>query len=275
MASEEASDAGRHGEPIAIGARTVGGELHTVEVKATDTISILKECLAASCGVARSRLKLLQGTRALTDAMQLGEDAGIGPDVELTMIIGPPVPEWAKELGLSGEHPALLRSHLAKHGLESPAADASDDDVWAMLEKAHASQREKRTALQGWRALLTLSRGGEPTAMLCAKPGETLDIDITGWVVNNNGDTCIQQVILALDSRVAAEVYNGVPGRGRDLKRSVSFQVPVEPGVYMLWRYNDLMYNMRDACHNFRQRHGDTPRNAYPEFFVGWVVVET
>lgn len=272
---------------VRICARTIGGQPYEVDVAVESTVGELKDALAALSEVSRSRQQLLLGGRQLQDHWKLGgEEVGLGEGgggeggedasgshtVEFSMIVGPPVPAWAEELGLTGEHPALLRDYYESHKLEASDWLASDKAVWEKLQEKRAEQEEKRQKLEGWGNTVQLLREGEPVCSLLAKPGERLQLRAEGFIQNNGGDTCIHQLMLAMDTKVVAELYNGVPSRGKKVNGSFELTAPEEPGSYMLHRASDLQYSMRNARDNF-ERNTAVQAKWYPSAFVGWLVV--
>merc|ERR1719346_828276 len=126
----------------------------------------------------------------------------------------PPPHPLEMELGMPPEHPSMLREYFAKHSLNEPEWFASDDEIWNKLQEARNERFKKKETLGGWSHLLQISQNGVPTALLRAKPNEQVTAHVTGFIHNNQGDTCIQQLIVAVDTLPAVRIYNGVPQRG-------------------------------------------------------------
>ena len=67
--------------------------------------------------------------------------------------------------------------------------------------------------------------------------------------------------------------YNGCCyGRGTKRTKSVSFTAPLKPGVYMLWHYFALQYNMIDAMEDKDTRKCFSSTGSLTDF-VAWVEV--
>jgi len=193
------------------------------------------------------------------------------------MVLGPGCPEWAQIQGFTNEHPDLLRQYIAKHELADEDWLSSDEGIWKKLETELARREQHKRTLAGWQSSAYLFLpDGEANSLLKARPGEEICIAAEGHMHNNNGDSCIHQVLLAMDTTIVAELANSVPGRGQKIPRKrIKLTAPKEPGPYMLWTNSQLQYSMRDARSNFL--NGTNGRNIsqrYPKEFVGWVVVE-
>jgi len=264
------------GPPVRVAARTLGGTRCEVEIASNLTVKHLKLLLAAPSGLPAFQQRLLLGTKELQDSNILAEQ-GVTEECELTLVNRGPTPDWAQALGLDGEHPSLLREYYTSRGLEEPEWLSSDQAVWGQLEDELKTREDKRKQLKGWSHLIHLERNGAPAATLRVSPGEKLNLSVKGFIHNNQGDTCIHQLVLACDTSLVADLNDGVPGRGRNLNQNVAMQAPEVPGTYMLWRYGDLQYSMRDAKRNFEAKHGKEgelrANGKYPSSFVGWLVV--
>ena len=60
-----------------------------------------------------------------------------------------------------------------------------------------------------------------------AKPKETIRVEIAGRVWNRQADSCIHQLLVLLDKEIVAEVYNGVPSHGRDIRMTKAIVAPL------------------------------------------------
>eukprot|EP00930_Biecheleria_cincta_P082833 TRINITY_DN72484_c0_g1_i1.p1 TRINITY_DN72484_c0_g1~~TRINITY_DN72484_c0_g1_i1.p1 ORF type:complete len:293 (-),score=47.59 TRINITY_DN72484_c0_g1_i1:210-1067(-) len=261
------------GVPIEVTVSTVSGSSFTVQVTSKDSVAVLKERLRAVCGIAKFQQKLLLQEQVLQDSWIL-EDHGVVDGAQLTVIVGPPVPDWASQLGLDGDHPARLRNYLSDHDLTRPDWIDSDEDVWKQLKDAMEVNSRNRSELRGWNSSVLLSHNGQPSAVLRASPGSRVEVRVSGWIQNNQGDSCIHQVLLACDLEIVAELYDGVPNRGREMTKTVRIQAPRQRGAYMLWRSGHLEYGMRDARRNFTGSNPNLKPDVYPTKFVGWMIVE-
>lgn len=262
-------------QPLVVLAHTVGGEDTTVELSTADTVMTLRTKIAEKIDLPVRQIKLAHEGQILKDTQSLGADLGFAETTEISVIKMPPVPEFADALGLTCEHPELLRRYVSLHGLES-LDEVSDAQIWKKLEEEKVKREDNKKNLAGWGHWVQLYRkgSGEPAGITQARPGEAIAIEVKGEIHNNKGDSCIHQLVLALDKEIVGELNNSVPGRGQKIAKSVAFKAPQDPGVYMLWRKGDLQYNMRDARRNFENGPGKEVKNRYPQDFVGWVVVE-
>ena len=95
---------------------------------------------------------------------------------------------------------------------------------------------------------VTLEKDGKPTAVIRAAPGEDVELHAKGWIQNKEGDTSLHQLLLVLDTTIIAEVYDSIPGGGDTFETAFSFKAPEEPGVYMIWRFNELQ---QSRLHDF------------------------
>jgi len=272
------------GEPLQVVANTLQGVELCVSACTTDCVKTLKEHLAAQMegSPCATRLQLVHGVRKLKDVETLLE-AGLAEEgARLTIIMGPPIPPWAGELGFEPEHCSWLREHYSHY--ELPATDWLDDDaaVWQKLREEYEQRTEQMKSSSCWGHRLHLVADGRPVGQVRAVPGATINLHVQGWVWNKNKDTCIQQVGLALgplkgkeDDAFVAEIYDGVPSRPQKINEAnVKVTAPEEPGAYMLFRFNDLQYSFADALRNFRNRNRAVHANQYPSLFVGWLIVE-
>lgn len=261
--------------PITIRVLRLGGSATSMEISPSETVARLKMIIAPQLGVSKNQVKLVYGTTQLEDRKSLEEHGLLVADAEVNAIISPPVPAFAETKGLTCEHPAFLRDYYAKHQLQLPNEWENDDAVWKALEIALNEVAQSKERLQGWNHDITIYEDDEPTSVMRATPGEKVSVKVRGSIWNNRGDSCIHQLLLVLDKNIVAELSDGVPGRGRRLDRSLSFDAPSDPGIYMLWKEGALQYSMRDARRNVEQGIGGriTP-NKYPKAFVSWVIVE-
>lgn len=272
-APQRASEEVLVGTPLAVTARTLAGNPVTVEALTSHTVANLKTLLEEAGAVPADQQQLLLGTAVLADWQRL-QDVGVTEDCELTLLVGAPAPEWARRMGLDGEHPAHLRAYHATHGLQPPEWLDSDEAVWGALASEIDKFEASRKSLEGWKHRVDLEKDGQPAAILRARPGGTVTCAVRGWIHNNRGDTCIHQLILVQDTGIVGELYDGVPMRGKPVHKKLSWKAPAEAGTYMLWRYGDLQYSMGDAKRNLTNRHRCVKGGKYPESFVGWLIVQ-
>mmetsp|Transcript_64667 Transcript_64667/g.152000 ORF Transcript_64667/g.152000 Transcript_64667/m.152000 type:complete len:298 (-) Transcript_64667:114-1007(-) len=262
-------------QAINIMVATVSGASFEVQVLPTDTVRFLKSYLAKPSGIAVYQQRLLLGTAMLQDSSPLSS-CGVQDGCTLTLVVGPKVPDFAASLGMDGEHPAYLRNYFAQHSPDTPPPPWMEDDAkcWEEFEKSLAENERRMATLQGWNHKVDLSIDDEPAHLIRASPGQELRVRAEVRIQNNQADGCIQQLILALDATILAELYNGVPGSGRTSRTSFTITAPRSAGVYMLWRKNDLQYSMADARRNFENSVQRPMPDKYPGSFVGWLVVE-
>eukprot|EP00450_Noctiluca_scintillans_P018508 CAMPEP_0194517148 /NCGR_PEP_ID=MMETSP0253-20130528/50220_1 /TAXON_ID=2966 /ORGANISM="Noctiluca scintillans" /LENGTH=279 /DNA_ID=CAMNT_0039361075 /DNA_START=30 /DNA_END=870 /DNA_ORIENTATION=+ len=237
--------------PIKIVASTLGGRVSQVSFSPSDTVELLKEQLACDFDVGGShrRLQLSYGNQILQDHDTL-DKYEIRDDIQVGVVVLPPAPEWAHEIGLTYEHPELLREYYENHALSMPEDWASDEAVWEAMRRAREETMNNKKVLKSWNHAITLSQGDVPQSLLRARPKEQLNLTIEGEIWNKNGDTCIHQLMLVLDKEIVAEVSDGVPCRGRKIHKRVTVQAPSQPGTYMFWKIGDLQYSMADARRN-------------------------
>jgi len=257
---------------VTINARKLGGDGTSVQISPSETVHRLKELLALDFQVRSYQLKLAFGDLQLANVQTL-VDSGVIADADMTVIIMPPIAPWAEGLGLSPEHPFLLREYHAKHGLDMPDEWASDDGVWKAFEDTRASVSNSKGNLTNWNHKIQIRKNGHPASEIRAAPGEKLKIEVCGSIWNKNGDSCIHQLMLVMDKDIIAELSNNVPSRGRNIKGHHSFQAPSEPGTYMLWKTGHLQYGMAAARQQCENEMGGRVKNRYPSAFVGWLVV--
>lgn len=233
----------------------------------------MKDRLAPDFGVGSYQLKLIHETTTLGDQKSLAA-CGLTVGAELSVIIMPPIPAWAEGLGLTGEHPLLLCDYYEKHSLTMQDDWASDEGVWEALANARKKVAESKVTLKGFESDVLIKINGEASLLMRAAPGAKVTFEVAGDIWNNNGDSCIHQLLLVLDKDIIAELSDGVPGRGRKLKGTHSFRAPSEPGTYMLWRKTELQYNMGNARRNVEASIGGRVLSKYAGPFVAWLVVE-
>jgi len=217
------------------------------------------------------KMQLLCNQKAMKNPQLLGKDLGMSGSAEVSIVVVASIPKFAELLGFDTSFPDALRMYAGKHGLEG-FQDLDDEEIWQQLEDERKDREERKETLKGWSNLLQLEREGRPAGTLHASPGEALTLTVTGFAHNNNGDSCMQQVLLGLDTQAVAEILDGVPHRGRDIREEVTFPAPDAPGTYMLWRYTALQEDMALARRDFSRDFGDI-KNHYPKEFVGWLVV--
>jgi len=258
--------------PINVCARKMDGSGPSLAISPSESVFRLKELLSPHFVVHASQLKLVFGNDTLHDQRTLA-DSGVNVDAELAVVIMPPIPDWAAGLGLTYEHPVLLRDYYSKHGLDIPEACNSDDGVWNALKSARESALASKRELNSWNHLIELTKNGQAALEIHVAPSQKVEIGVKGDIWNNNGDTCIHQLMLVMDKQIIGELSDGVPGRGRKIKKDISFVAPSELGTYMLWKKGDLQYSMRDARRNCENEMGGRVKARYPDAFVGWLIV--
>ena len=122
---------------------------------------------------------------------------------------------------------------------------------------------------------LLLHKSGQPASLLRGSPGEKLSFELKGTIWNQNGDAnpdrdaSTQQLELVADMTIIAEIYDGVPGKGRDITCKRTFRAPDAPGTYMIWKSCHPHWTMGDCISAI----GLKPYPRYPHAFVGWLVV--
>jgi len=264
------------GVPVELVVRQLGGQEFLVQATSTDRVSSVIEKLALQSNSTTDCITLVSGTSKLRPRDIL-ESLGVENGSELFMVLGPGCPDWAQKKGFTSEHRELLRQYIATHKLQDQDWHSSDEGMWKKLEIELANCEERKRSCNGWRSSISLFLSdGEANSIFKAKPGEEIGIAAEGHMHNNKGDSCIHQVLLALDTTIVAELANNVPGRGRKIPRKqIKLKAPKEPGPYMLWANSQLQYSMQGARNNFQRCHSVANiAQRYPGNFVGWVVVE-
>lgn len=257
---------------VTINARKLTGDGTSIEISPSETVHRLKELLAPHFQVSACQLKLTLGVSQLSSVETL-VDCGVIADKEIGVIIMPPIPPWAEGVGLSPEHPCLLRDYYAKHGLDMPDEWASDDGVWKAFEDARKSVANSKASLTNWNHDICMRKDGQATSEIHAAPGEKLTIEVCGRIWNKGGDSCIQQLLLVMDKNIVATLSNGVPSRGQNIRSHHVIEAPSDSGTYMLWKKGDLQYGVADARRNCENEMGGRVKSRYPSAFVGWVIV--
>lgn len=258
--------------PVTIVAVSLSGNETTTDISPSDSVWTLKEELASRLQVATPQVRLtLQDGGELFDHEVL-RDRGVDCDTQVSVIVMPPVPEWAAPLGFTYDHPSLLRDYRAQHNLG--AVPEPDESVWAALKGVVDKKERSLRALDAWEHKVEILSDDVYTAIVRARPGEMKNLRITGKIWNHNGDTCIHQLMLILDTEIIGELSDGVPMRGRPIDKRLKVKAPTKTGIYMFWTKNDLQYSMRDARRNCEQHMGGRilPQT-YPDHFLGWLVV--
>lgn len=241
----------------------------------SERVAALKQAVAPLIDAKPYQVQLINGNEVL-QPMWVLQEHGINEDSDLTVAVGPSVPAFAEGWGFEPDLPQLIMDYAEKHRIDPPAwFQEGPDATWEMLRKARGSLKENSKQQIGWGSYLEMEVDGQRVGTVRVKPGAEVCFRLLGRIWNNNGDTCIHQLMLACNSSVVAEVYNGVPMRGKDIDMNCRFVAPVEEGTYMLWKSNDLQYSMRDARNNFANAHnGKSPTlKAFPDNFVGWLCV--
>mmetsp|Transcript_63331 Transcript_63331/g.151087 ORF Transcript_63331/g.151087 Transcript_63331/m.151087 type:complete len:299 (+) Transcript_63331:113-1009(+) len=258
---------------VVITAETLSGKSATVEISPSEPVRTLKDRLGPLLNLSPRQLKLVNGDVVLGNGRLL--EYGIEADTTVNVIVLPPLPDFADAMGLDVEHIACYRAFCERHKVaDAELLSQSDDTHWEAFGRMVTQLAESERNRAGWAARLQLERKGQITT-LHARPRERIVINVTGRVWNNNADSCIHQVLVMLDNEIVGEVYNGVPGRGRDFRASFDLKAPMKPGAYMFWKDTQLQYNMRDARQNTQRRINDAPiPYNYPDRFVGWLIVE-
>lgn len=263
----------------------MGGDVFaSASISPNETVRRLKEELCqpqlsqpseatTASTVAPQQLKLVHDATTLVDKATLA-DHKLLDDSDVTVIILPPIPDWAEELGLTGDHPTMLRDYYTKHSLKQAETWAHDAAVWETFAQARQKVAQSKAALGNWNHDIAIHLDGQPTSLLRAQPGEQLSVKACGRIWNKNGDSCIHQLMLVLDTVIVAELSDGVPGRGRNVSKNLVLEAPKEPGTYMLWKDGQLQYSMRDARRNCEASMEGSRHSKYPGQFIAWLVVE-
>lgn len=119
-----------------------------------------------------------------------------------------------------------------------------------------------------------LFRGDLSTTVLHAHPGEQVQVRATGCVQNAGLGTNRVQVLLALDTKVSAELYDGVPRTKKTFERMVDIRAPEQGGIYMIWKSFWERYFMKQALGDFSWENKQVRPNLVWNDFVAWLVVE-
>eukprot|EP00927_Polykrikos_kofoidii_P013241 TRINITY_DN15767_c0_g1_i1.p1 TRINITY_DN15767_c0_g1~~TRINITY_DN15767_c0_g1_i1.p1 ORF type:complete len:308 (+),score=44.26 TRINITY_DN15767_c0_g1_i1:68-991(+) len=260
--------------PMHVTVCTMMGTSFDVEVRSNDSVWQLKERLAETSGMPAENQQLLVGQDILTDDTQCLHDVGVTETSEVMVLMQGPLPSWARNIGLDRQHPVHFREYLAARSFPVPDSLDSDEKIWEVLNDRMIKFENDRAQLRGWACSITLTCDERQAATLYVTPGQKVSCCLRGWVYNNAGDTCIQQVILVQGRKIVAEVYNGVPTRGQNLNRTVTWTAPSEQGVHMLWKSNHLQYSMENAKRELSAKLSLNEDKRYPSSFVGWVVVQ-
>jgi len=259
--------------PVTISAVGMNGESKSIEISPSETVRTLRQEFADLHGFSAFRLRFMKEDELLELGLTLA-DYGIVSESDLSYVLMTGVPDFAKDWGLECDLAENLKEYYEQHRLEHPACFAEPDGVWIKLKEAKEQRELDHTKLSTWSSDINLFQGDDKVNQLLASPGQTLEVTVKGSVWNNRGDSCIQQTILAMDdAKVVAEIYNGVPGGGRDISSKIKIEVPHQPGLHMLWRYTDLQYSMQDAVRNITNNHGQAVKARFPDDFVGWVII--
>lgn len=273
MPAETPEDAGTM---LTLTARMLDGEGFTCTVNSRDTVATLKQVLEQQSCIPYDQQEVLLDSTVLNDAWVLSEH-GVSGEADITLINKGPVPDYAKEMGLARDHPDLLRAYHARHELNKPEFLTSDEAIWEELRRSQEAYNEARDSLKGYNSFVRLMMVNKPTipaAALYLAPGESIQVTVSGFIYNNAGNTCIHQLLLALDTKVIAELHDGVPRGGRKFSKNVKLVAPRDPGCYMLWKSNHLQYTMADAKREFQAKTAIVKEGQYPSRFVGWIVVQ-
>eukprot|EP00929_Paragymnodinium_shiwhaense_P014926 TRINITY_DN122915_c0_g1_i1.p1 TRINITY_DN122915_c0_g1~~TRINITY_DN122915_c0_g1_i1.p1 ORF type:complete len:293 (-),score=38.28 TRINITY_DN122915_c0_g1_i1:186-1064(-) len=265
-------------EPVTITATSVVGETVEVSISPSLLVSALQEAIAGRLQerVAARRVCVVFGEETLSSFHKL-TDCGINADVAVTVILGPVQPEWADEIGLGPEHPALLRQFYEQREVPDVTTDTGDEAIWASLENARKAEVTSKEQFASWGNKTCLWQAGKPVSILTARPCESVRFEVRTEIWNKKKDSCIHQLILLMDETIVQDVYSGVAGSGKSRKVSCDISAPATPGVYMLWKRSDLQYSMADAMGNTRREVaslGNKIHSKYPDKFVAWLVVQ-
>eukprot|EP00913_Durusdinium_trenchii_P003079 g2846.t2 len=218
-------------KPVLVRVRMVNGDVHSCEALPFDTIRRLKAQLATRTGD-----QLMLRDLHFDEGRQLPE---------LTLVLGPPIPSWAFELGFDGDFPGCLRDYFAKHSEEQLSSGIGDGKPGSFLIRG----------------------------IVRAAPNQEIELEARGWIQNCTGDnTATHQLLLAVDTWVVGELYSGVPSFKDPFATPIRFTAPKADGVYMLWRSGDLQDTMVDAKRFFELRHTRADPELYPTNFVGWLI---
>ena len=102
------------------------------------------------------------------------------------------------------------------------------------------------------------------------KPGEEVSVKASYEYWNHEFNTCIQQRIIMLDGNIVFELFDECcHGRIHTGSKDITFKAPAKAGIYLLWQYMDLMYNMPDAKNNAMAR--DLPNSVSSH--LSWIEV--
>jgi len=264
------------GTMLKLTARTLGGDAFTCTVHSKDSVATLKQALEQQSCVPSDHQEVLLGATVLKDAWVLSECA-VSDEAELTLINRGPFPECAKEMGLTRDHPDLLREYHATHNLKEPDFLTCDEAIWEELRRLQETYNEARLNLNGWNSFVRLTHADKintPAAAFYLAPGQSVEVIFDGFIYNGGRDACIHQLLLALDTNIVAELYHGVPMSGRDFTKHVKVVAPPDPGIYMLWKSHHLMYTMAHARGQFKAQFAEiVVEGHYPSRFVGWIIV--
>lgn len=219
---------------LALEVTTLQGDTVPVRIQREEHVRTLKAQVAPLLPgtPAAAHLRLFLAGQELTDKRCLGEQ--VKADSKLTVVIDPGVPEWARKLGFTSDHPNWLRAHFASYGLEVPEWLTDDAVIWKKLEDQYTNLADQMAKLsladQYANQMAKLSLGGQPCTredkrlgQVYAKPSESIQVAPHGRI-SNKKDSCIQQCGLAKGplsegaDPILAEVYNDVPSRPTEVK---------------------------------------------------------
>jgi len=261
-----------------ISVSTMAGNSCSLQVQSSYLVLRVKELVyeAKTVDCDPYQFRLILGDTILEDDQTLHQ-LGVRDGDALSIVFGGWVPEWAKELGFEGDHPAFLRTYYADRDVKAPEWLKDNKSIWDALQQSMTDLKESRDQFKGWNTEIWLEKDGKRCPHIRSKPGTDLKFTVKGDIWNNNNDSCIHQCILALETTSLKGLYDGVPYRCKEIYDEVEFKAPEKEGVYMLYRYEDLMYGMADAESNFQSRLVDTGlggKEQYPHKFVALLVVE-
>eukprot|EP00435_Cladocopium_sp_Y103_P027671 s209_g6.t2 len=281
------SDLPQNQEPLSVRIRMVNGDVFEFSALPYDTVRRLKQKVADKIKIPAHQQRLLLNTELLRDQLML-RDAydlkkgdgvkGSSPELpELTLVFGPPIPSWGVEQGFDDDFTGFLREYFAKHSEdqrgpknpeEQPPWMDHDVEIW---ERFRMSEEENllRFSVRGVNNhFVQLWQHGQ---MLSCVIFERFGSQAVGWIHNCAGENSNHQLLLAVDTWVVGELYNGIPSWKENFVTNISFPAPKADGVYMLWRSGDVAQTMEDAKRSFEARNTRVDPELFPDKFVGWL----
>lgn len=272
------SDPPQNSEPPSVRIRMVNGDVLEFSALAYDTVRRLKQKVADQIKIPAHQQRLLLNTQILRDQLLLrdayGLKKGSSPELpELTLVFGPPIPSWGVEQGFDDDFAGFLREHFAKHSEEEqPPWMDHDVEIWERFRMAEEENLFRFSVRGVNNHFVQLWQHGQICGMIRARPGEVIELQAVGWI-HNCSENVNHQLLLAVDTWVVAELYNGIPNWKENFVTNISFPAPKADGVYMLWRSGDVQHTMEDAKRSFEARNTRVDPELFPDKFVGWLAV--